>query len=248
MIWKTFDLNKVLNGDSFKKIQEFANVNNLTIDDIVESEQINFSLYEMPITMESYNPKFDAEKNIITFSKSIKDLKNIVFIRSETSQEWIYYPTNPYLGGTISEDGLTLHLMEQKYYSASKSTDKIGGSAKKLVDLDEYQQLRRGFEYPNLPREWTKPILVLDLNQVFDNKTYDGSFPVWISPASILYKVSKEKADSNLLWCFIEDAIFSKNIKTQNGDTQKYTNEIAVLKKELEISINKINQIKQIIS
>lgn len=229
MNWKTYNLNATLNSESFKKIQDYAKAHNLVVDNIIEVPPANLPLYKFTrVKLSEYGPKYDPEKGVVTFTKSITGLtlSHILCVRT---RKCIYLPGNSFLEGKVSDDGMVLVLNDKKYASEYATADDVlTGGASKFVTPDEYEKLRGGFTDGDLPIEWTKPLITLDLRQIFDAKTYDGSFPV-----SIIESKGNLTANENFIWCEVEDLLFSQNGEQLAADSKKYQEEIAILKTRL---------------
>lgn len=226
MNWKTYNLGEMLNSDAFKKAQDYAKEYNLSVDSIVEVPRKELPLYKFTrVKLSDYGMKYNPELGAMVFTKSILGL-TLSHILCARTKKFVYFPGNSFLEGKISADGMMLVLNDKKYAADSLTADDtFTGGASKMVGPDEYEKLRGGFTDGDLPLEWTKPVVVLDLRQIFDSRTYDGSFPV-----SIMEAKNVLTPDKNFIWCEVSDLIFSSKGTAPVEDSHKYIIEISELK------------------
>lgn len=142
--------------------------------------------------------KINIEKNCIVFDVPIK-ITDIHQIYNSRKGTWAYLANRPpgdmYRNATMLSDGMTLSFGSSKNLEGFLITDKLAGFVNKTYTVKDFVGNK-----PNLPKEWTRPTFILDLSQLNDATTYDGSFAISECEARSIINLPP-----NILWGYVSD-------------------------------------------
>lgn len=234
MQWYTSNLSNILNSEVYKKIQEYAKLNNLNIDNIEEKSPILEKQECKYIKCPGlFNFELDIDNSTIIFDRDISGYE-LNFLRSKSNNCWVYVKNHSIYGGTLQSDNKTIKLKNQ--LDKTKNYSDAIGQMIGQVTAQEYYKWCTFQSDPN--PSWTKPCIFFDLSQIFDTKTYDGSFPINLVQASAI-------SSAIGLWAYVDELVFNKDINNQqnnNLDLQNQLNKLIERNNKLESAIKTFNE------
>ncbi len=250
MKWYTTNKTNLVNNPAWQTILDYAKTNNFGIDTIEErlpylptqyDKYLNVSVNPVKTaitTLQSVFPiKVDAINSVIELGDGYERF-TISSLRSKSLNKTIYVnnTSNP-LGGKV--DGNKIYLNTK--LDPRLNYDDVFGTCEGEVTALEYYTC---CGFPATPNAyWTKPVLIVDISQIFDKKTYDGSFPLLVTQANSVRRVDDNFTGMPSLWAYVDEFVFnnsnSSTINEPSTNVDKINEENVVLREKLS-AISKI--------
>jgi hypothetical protein len=253
-MWYTDNLSNLKNTEAYKALVKYSNSNNIGIIDIKEHKYTYPTYYTSGILVGDtpqvgtgiISPAYsittiDIEKSIITFSKEITPYELInFFIVVNNKNILIYSKTSSTLSGKWIDP---LHFKFDYKIPIGTVITSMRGNLSGEVNPVTFYNYCKGIVSNPVPTEWTRPIIVADLSQVFDTKTYDGSIAVYTIQASALNTWIN---NPSVIWCPLDELFFSSKIST-NAEPEIKIEENKILKIK-ELSTNYYNNLNKLLT
>lgn len=136
------------------------------------------SVWRNPHSLIPSGTRYDSAANAIVFPEPV-ELSRIASVHNATTGEWMWLPNSGHAyAGVLSTDGRTLTL--NSTHPKSKDTDVLsGGYTSDVLASDSAASAG----WTDVPADWLRPLLLVDLRQINDAKTYDGALPACIVEA-----------------------------------------------------------------
>jgi len=226
-MWKTTNLSALKSSQYWNSLPE-------GFKSTIVEEKVSLPLWttnQLGIPeIESTNP---SDKTII-FKNEI-DITKLDNLYNYTQRKWIYLSNRAKADQYFGELDQTNKVLTVNNSNFSAG-DKIVGNYTKTVKFDDPTISGRYFS--NSPAEWYKPVVILDLGQVNDTRTYDGSFPLTITEIKTIDTISSK--NDMVIWARMTDLI---DIPVGVGDNSK----VLELEEKIGELTKKINKIKEVL-
>jgi len=240
-MWYTNNISNLKNTEAYKALVKYSDSNNIKLVKIQESQYFYPKYYttgilvgDTPqvgtgITSPAYAiTTIDIEKSIIKFSKEIIPYELLNFyIVVNNKNILIYSKGQKTLSGRWID---SLHFQFDYKIPVGTVITSIRGNLGGEVDHSVFYTYCKGIVSTPIPVEWTKPLVTVDISQLFDIKTYDGSIGVYTIQASALTAWSD---NPNIIWCPLDKLLLTDKIEDSILIDSNFQNEKIFKIKEL---------------